>query len=62
VTWPDFDRAIEILSATVNPMRTREENYKKALSVKDLLIKVICTNDLRRPCILTAPQANSATT
>jgi len=38
--WPDFDRAIEILSATVNPMRTREDNYRKALSVKDLLIKV----------------------
>ena len=40
--WPDFDRAIEILSATVNPMRTREDNYRKALSVKDLLIKVSC--------------------
>ena len=38
--WPEFDRAIEILSATVNPMRTREDNYRKALSVKDLLIKV----------------------
>lgn len=40
VTWEEFDRAIEILSATVNPMKSREENYKKALSVKDLLIKV----------------------
>ena len=36
----DFDRAIELLSATVNPVRTREQNHKKALSVKDLLIKV----------------------
>lgn len=42
VTWEEFDRAIEILSATVNPMKSREENYKKALSVKDLLIKVKC--------------------
>lgn len=42
VTWEEFDRAIEILSATVNPMKSREENYKKALSVKDLLIKVSC--------------------
>jgi hypothetical protein len=41
-TWSDFDRAIEILSATVNPVRTREENYRRALSVKDLLIKVSC--------------------
>lgn len=39
-TWSQFDRAIEALSATVNPVRTREENQKKALSVKDLLIKV----------------------
>lgn len=39
-TWSEFDRAIETLSATVNPLRTREENNKKALSVKDLLIKV----------------------
>lgn len=38
--WSDFDRAIEHLSATVNPVRTREDNYRKALSVKDLLIKV----------------------
>lgn len=42
--WPDFDRAIEILSATVNPMRTRGDNYRKALSVKDLLIKVSRTD------------------
>lgn len=38
--WSDFDRAIEVLSATVNPVRTREENRKKALTVRDLLIKV----------------------
>lgn len=46
--WPDFDRAIEILSATVNPMRTREDNYRKALSVKDLLIKVSRIESMRR--------------
>lgn len=40
VIWEEFDRAIENLSATVNPLNSREENYKKALSVKDLLIKV----------------------
>jgi len=45
--WPDFDRAIEILSATVNPMRTREDNYRKALSVKDLLIKVSGINSMQ---------------
>lgn len=38
--WSEFDRAIEVLSATVNPVRSREENQKKALTVKDLLIKV----------------------
>ena len=38
--WSDFDRAIEVLSATVNPVRSREENQKKALTVKDLLVKV----------------------
>lgn len=46
--WPDFDRAIENLSATVNPMRTREDNYRKALSVKDLLIKVSHIASIRR--------------
>lgn len=39
-TWPDFDRAIEVLSAHVNPMQSREANRKKAMTVKDLLIKV----------------------
>ena len=38
--WPDFDRAIEVLSAHVNPIQTREANRKKAMTVKDLLIKV----------------------
>ncbi|OQO02052.1 hypothetical protein B0A48_12525 [Cryoendolithus antarcticus] len=40
-TWPDFDRAIEALSSTVNPERSREANRKKALTIKDLLIKPI---------------------
>lgn len=39
-SWSEFDRAIEVLSATVNPVKSREENQKKALTVKDLLIKV----------------------
>ena len=38
--WQDFDRAIEILSAHVNPTQSREANRKKAMTVKDLLIKV----------------------
>lgn len=38
--WPDFDRAIEVLSAHVNPVNGREVNRKKALTIKDLLIKV----------------------
>lgn len=36
----DYDRAIEALSASVNPVKSREANRRKALSVKDLLIKV----------------------
>lgn len=39
-TWLEFDRAIEVLSAHVNPVKSREANRKKALTVKDLLIKV----------------------
>lgn len=39
-SWSEFDRAIEVLSATVNAVKSREENQKKALTVKDLLIKV----------------------
>ena len=41
-TWPDFDKAIEALSAHVNPVTSREANRKKAMTVKDLLIKVCC--------------------
>ena len=39
-TWTDFDRAIEAISAHVNPVKSREANQKKAMTVKDLLIKV----------------------
>lgn len=39
-SWPDYDKAIEALSAHINPVRTRETNRKKAMTVKDLLIKV----------------------
>ncbi|KAK3683238.1 hypothetical protein LTR37_020413 [Vermiconidia calcicola] len=41
LAWPDFDRAIEALSAHVNPVKSREANRKKAMTVKDLLIKPI---------------------
>ncbi|KAK6003152.1 hypothetical protein QM012_000997 [Aureobasidium pullulans] len=37
----DYDKAIETLSASVNPVRSREANRRKALSIKDLLIKPI---------------------
>ncbi|KAG9935227.1 hypothetical protein KCU98_g19986, partial [Aureobasidium melanogenum] len=37
----DYDKAIETLSASVNPVKSREANRKKALSIKDLLIKPI---------------------
>lgn len=36
----DYDKAIETLSASVNPVKSRLANRKKALSIKDLLIKV----------------------
>lgn len=36
----DFDKAIEALSAHVNPVKSREANRRKAMTVKDLLIKV----------------------
>lgn len=39
----DYDRAIETLSASVNPVKSREANRRKALSIKDLLIKVKLT-------------------
>lgn len=38
--WPDYDRAIEALSSTLDATRSQERNRKKALTVKDLLIKV----------------------
>lgn len=38
--WADFDKAIEAISAHVNPMRSRDANRKRAMTVKDLLIKV----------------------
>lgn len=38
--WPEYDRAIEVLSAHVNPVKSREANRRKALTIKDLLIKV----------------------
>ncbi|THZ16224.1 hypothetical protein D6C91_06450 [Aureobasidium pullulans] len=37
----DYDKAIETLSASVNPIKSREANRRKALSIKDLLIKPI---------------------
>ncbi|KAI4794339.1 hypothetical protein E4T45_12400, partial [Aureobasidium sp. EXF-8846] len=37
----DYDRAIETLSASVNPVKSREANRRKALSIRDLLIKPI---------------------
>lgn len=39
--WADYDRAIEALSVHINPVRSREANKKKAMTVKDLLIKPI---------------------
>lgn len=41
---PDFDKAIEALCATLNPLNTRDANQRKALSIKDLLIKVFRRN------------------
>lgn len=40
IGWADFDKAIEAISAHVNPTRSREANRKRAMTVKDLLIKV----------------------
>lgn len=39
--WPDFDRAIEAISVHINPVKSRDANRKKAMTVKDLLIKVM---------------------
>lgn len=35
----DYDKAIETLSASLNPINTRAVNLRKALGLKDLLIK-----------------------
>ncbi|KAK5730714.1 hypothetical protein LTR15_000652 [Elasticomyces elasticus] len=40
-SWPKYDTAIETLAYTLNPVHTRDANKKKALTVKDLLIKPI---------------------
>jgi len=40
VAWPEYDRAVEVLSCTLDPMRSQERNKRRALTVKDLLIKV----------------------
>lgn len=41
IGWLDFDRAVEALNLMINPVKSREANRKKALTVRDLLIKVI---------------------
>ena len=38
--WEEYNRAIELLAAHVNPIRTWHANSRKAMTVKDLLIKV----------------------
>ncbi len=43
VSWSDYDKAIEVLSAHVNPTKSQEANRKKAMTLKDLLIKVSWT-------------------
>ncbi|KAI7022468.1 hypothetical protein KC355_g2064 [Hortaea werneckii] len=40
-TWSDYDSAIETLAYTINPVQSRDANKRKALTVKDLLIKPI---------------------
>lgn len=39
-TRPEYDSAIESLAYAINPVRSRDANRRKALTVKDLLIKV----------------------
>ena len=56
-TWPEFDKAIELIAGHVNSVRNREANRKKAMTVKDLLIKVsgrstICISDSRLMFVL----------
>ena len=38
--WADYDKAIEAISKTLNPVNNREANKRRAMTVKDLLIKV----------------------
>ncbi|RMZ19616.1 hypothetical protein D0859_16390 [Hortaea werneckii] len=40
-TWSEYDSAIETLAYTINPVQSRDANKRKALTVKDLLIKPI---------------------
>lgn len=42
--WPDFDKGVEALCAHVNPVKSREENRRKAMTIKDMLIKVSSVN------------------
>ncbi|KAK4964134.1 hypothetical protein LTR66_012460 [Elasticomyces elasticus] len=39
--WHDYDKGIETLAASINPTSSREANCRKALTIKDLLIKPI---------------------
>ncbi|KAL1302767.1 hypothetical protein AAFC00_003114 [Neodothiora populina] len=41
LSGPDYDKAIEALCASSNPTNTKDINKRKALSLKDLLIKPI---------------------
>ncbi|KAK4539748.1 hypothetical protein LTR36_010401 [Oleoguttula mirabilis] len=40
-SWPEYDSAIETLAYAINPVQSRDANRRKALTVKDLLIKPI---------------------
>lgn len=40
-SWAEYDSAIETLACAINPTRSRELNKRKALTLKDLLIKPI---------------------
>lgn len=44
----DYDKAIEALCASMNPTNTREANKRKALGLKDLIIKVCVIHVQRR--------------
>ncbi|KAK4555764.1 hypothetical protein LTR86_006984 [Recurvomyces mirabilis] len=39
--WPEYDAAFETLAYTLNPLQRRNDNQKRALRVRDLLIKPI---------------------